>query len=312
MNALLPVAKQMLAEYREFYPFGGTMSPSGEIAHVSGWTGEERPASSELIALLNSEFRDGAAAARYHATALVFDVRVVPPGASAKQDAIAVNLDHQSGYSVVVMFPYAFSSSGELLVSAPLANAGANSIFAPSRPEPARVDNDMLQRFGFGPLSRESNEEEVLAKVREAVLRVTGADEPHYNPKQLIANTDLVYVPSHGIGSAGLLVNRVTWQATDLGSAIGPAAHVWAHYKGFAEGANDLVILRVADEPETQRVLRDIFSGKYYWNLIRPKLRELPFRIHEVNLYIARETLWRAELRGWFEFRVEPPTKDET
>ncbi len=129
LSALLPVAKQMLTRYREFYPLGGTISPSGEIAHVSGWTGDERPPSADLIALLNDVFRRGATAAKYRATALVFDVRVVPPGATAKQDAIAVNLDHQDGYSVVVMFPYTFSSAGELLVSAPFASAGTKSIF---------------------------------------------------------------------------------------------------------------------------------------------------------------------------------------
>ncbi len=68
MNTALPVAKQMLTQYREFYPLGGTMSPSGEIAHVSGWTGKEPSPSSELIELLNGTFRDGAAASKYRAT----------------------------------------------------------------------------------------------------------------------------------------------------------------------------------------------------------------------------------------------------
>jgi hypothetical protein len=34
MNAVLPFAKQMLSQHREFFPFGGTMSPSGEITHT--------------------------------------------------------------------------------------------------------------------------------------------------------------------------------------------------------------------------------------------------------------------------------------
>jgi hypothetical protein len=129
MNAVLPFAKQMLSQHREFFPFGGTMSPSGEIAHTSGWTGAEHPPSSEVISILNGGFRAGAVAGTYKATALVYDVRTVPPGATAKQDAIAVNLDHRGDYSVVVMFPYVFSSAGELVVSAPFASPGARAIF---------------------------------------------------------------------------------------------------------------------------------------------------------------------------------------
>jgi hypothetical protein len=53
----------------------------------------------------------------------------IAPGATVKQDAIAVNLDHRGDYSVVVMFPYVFSSSGELVVSAPFASPGARAIF---------------------------------------------------------------------------------------------------------------------------------------------------------------------------------------
>ena len=34
MNSLLPVAQQMLAEHREFYPYGGYMDRDGRITHV--------------------------------------------------------------------------------------------------------------------------------------------------------------------------------------------------------------------------------------------------------------------------------------
>lgn len=93
---------------------------------------------------------------------------------------------------------------------------------------------------------------------------------------------------------------------------------VWAHYKGFADGetfegrSNDLVILRLGNEFEAQRSLRNIFRGKSFWNEIRPKLHDLPLRIRNVDLYFAREQLWQAELRNWLEFRIEAPTQDAT
>jgi len=129
MNAVLPFGKQMLTRSREIFPFGGTMSVSGEVAQVAGWSGNERPPSRQIIALLNGGFRDGAALGKYRATALVYDIRVVPPGGTEKQHAIAVNLDHRDGYSVVVVFPYTFSDAGALELGSPFAKAGDAVIF---------------------------------------------------------------------------------------------------------------------------------------------------------------------------------------
>jgi hypothetical protein len=129
MSSVVPFAEEMLARHREFYPFGGTMSASGEIAHMGGWTGDEHPPSEEIVALLEDGFREGAVQGRYKATALVVDVLVIPPGKSVKQDAIAVRLDHRDSYSVQVLFPYSFSSSGELLVEDPFAVKGEGRIF---------------------------------------------------------------------------------------------------------------------------------------------------------------------------------------
>ena len=129
MQELVPVAGQMLTEHREFYPYGGTMSMSGEVAHVAGWTGTEHPPSLEIIAALKEEFKDGAAQGRYRATALVYDVRVKPPGKTEKQDAIAVNLDHRDAYSVIVFFPYTFSLQGKLELETAFATRGDKSIF---------------------------------------------------------------------------------------------------------------------------------------------------------------------------------------
>lgn len=52
MNSVFPFAQQMLSKHREFYPFGGTTSIDGKIAHTASSTGEEHPASQPLIDLL--------------------------------------------------------------------------------------------------------------------------------------------------------------------------------------------------------------------------------------------------------------------
>jgi hypothetical protein len=130
MNAVLPFAQEMLSKHREFYPFGGAMSPSGEITQIGGWTGDEHPPSSELIKLLEDGFREGAQQRKYKATALVVDVRAIPPGKFVKQDAIAVRLDHRDSYSAQVVFPYSFGPSGDLRLEEPFAAQGEGRIFA--------------------------------------------------------------------------------------------------------------------------------------------------------------------------------------
>lgn len=130
MNAVMPFAEEMLAKHREFFPFGGTMSADGEIAHTDGWTGDEHPPSTEVIELLEKAFQTGAVRGEYKATALVCDIRTVPPGKQDKQDAIAVALDHRENYSVVVVFPYSYTSEGELAIEPPFAIKGENKIFA--------------------------------------------------------------------------------------------------------------------------------------------------------------------------------------
>jgi len=66
---------------------------------------------------------------RFKATALVVDIRTIPPGKKEKQDAVEVRLDHVSGYSVKVIFPYVFSSKGQPEFSPPFALAGEGRIF---------------------------------------------------------------------------------------------------------------------------------------------------------------------------------------
>ncbi|CAH1534524.1 conserved hypothetical protein [Vibrio owensii] len=94
----------MLAEYGEFYPYGAAMTLTGDVVDVSVFEGNEYPPSSEIIDLLNSAFLK-AASRQYSTTAVVYDVRITLPSGKVS-DAIAVNLDHNSGYSIVVYLPY--------------------------------------------------------------------------------------------------------------------------------------------------------------------------------------------------------------
>ncbi|SUQ01992.1 Uncharacterised protein [Vibrio owensii] len=127
-DSVLPFAEKMLAEYGEFYPYGAAMTLTGEVVDVSVFEGSKYRPSSEIIDLLNSAFLKAAKNRLYSTTVLVCDVRITLPSGKVS-DAIAVNLDHHSGYSIVVYLPYKKVSQaiayGELSVL-----AGHGAIFS--------------------------------------------------------------------------------------------------------------------------------------------------------------------------------------
>jgi|SRR5207302_9029041 len=129
MNALLPVVKKLLSEHVEFFPVGGTMQTDGSIAFVSTYDGDEHPPSQKVIDSLMEVFRAGAKQKKYKATALIYDIRTIPPEATEKTDAVAVRLDHVTGYSVVVAFPYQFSTTHEVVFAHPFVTKAGADIF---------------------------------------------------------------------------------------------------------------------------------------------------------------------------------------
>jgi hypothetical protein len=106
MNAVLSLAERMLSQFGKFYPYGGYMKPDGEITHVGAEDEDtERPKSKDLLYVLRDSFSEMAAIGACKATAIVFDVRVVPPGTDEKSDAVQVCLEHADGYAAEVFLP---------------------------------------------------------------------------------------------------------------------------------------------------------------------------------------------------------------
>ena len=127
MNDMLPFAEEMLAKHGEFLPYGAALNAQGEVVSIAGYTGEEQPPSQDVIDLLRKSFIDGARKGQFDATALYYDVRI-KTNQDETSDAVAIELDHKDGYSVVVFFPYQIElgvvSFGEIS-----AQQGQNSVF---------------------------------------------------------------------------------------------------------------------------------------------------------------------------------------
>ncbi len=104
------------------------MRSDGQIVSIAGYDGRERPPSQEVIRLLKEGFVAGARNWEYKATALVYDVIVNLPASGEKSDAIAVSLNHQSTYSVIVYFPYKILN-GKATLGTAFAQKGEADIF---------------------------------------------------------------------------------------------------------------------------------------------------------------------------------------
>ena len=129
MNAILPLAERMLRQYGEFYPYGGYMTPAGEIVDVGAADPKtDHPKSKDLIQILRTSLQQMATANKCKAIAIVFDVAVNLPTSDRKSDAIEVCLEHADGYSAEVFFPYRMRDN-EIIYGQTFAQEGQHDIF---------------------------------------------------------------------------------------------------------------------------------------------------------------------------------------
>ena len=104
------------------------MKLDGGVGFVAVHSGDEHPPSQKVIDSLIAVFR-AQAGKEAKVTGLAYDVRVLPPGATQKVDAVAVRLDHLAGESIVVFFPYRLLPSHQAEFSEPFATQGPGGIF---------------------------------------------------------------------------------------------------------------------------------------------------------------------------------------
>ena len=95
LDVALPFAQKMLKKHGEYFPYGNSMSMTGEIKDVGAFDGDEHPASADVIAMLRNAFQSQAKNGEIRASSICYDSRVIPPGSASKSDAIALALDHE-------------------------------------------------------------------------------------------------------------------------------------------------------------------------------------------------------------------------
>lgn len=128
LGIVMPFAEQLLAQHGMFHPFGAALAPDGEAVPVTGYDGRDTAPAEDIIALLTEAFVEGAETGRYVATALAFDATIEMPE-GGETSAVAIQLDHRDGLSVVVYFPYRLED-GRVAFDPSLQQDGASEIFA--------------------------------------------------------------------------------------------------------------------------------------------------------------------------------------
>jgi hypothetical protein len=100
LNAAIPFAQQQLAKHGEFFPYGVAMTRDGQTGMVAGYTGTERPPSTEVLDIIYEGLRSKADENR--AAAVVADVRLK----GEEADAIQVEVEHRDGIALKIFLPY--------------------------------------------------------------------------------------------------------------------------------------------------------------------------------------------------------------
>ena len=113
MNDGISFATHLLSEYGEFHPFGRALGKDSKIVNVAAYDGEEFPAGADALQLLENGLRekvsaDGDVAIATFANVTLRDENQTPI------DAVQVGLEHVSGYSVNVYYPYSLNDEGVL------------------------------------------------------------------------------------------------------------------------------------------------------------------------------------------------------
>ena len=106
LNASVSYAKRMLRKYGEFGPFGYRLNEDGN-AVMEKIAQQEMPADAALLlSLLRQQLAEKAHRGILSSAAMTSNVTIAKASEEGYVDAIMIEIEHRSGYSVKVFVPY--------------------------------------------------------------------------------------------------------------------------------------------------------------------------------------------------------------
>ncbi len=114
LNAVVPLAQQMLGKYGEFYPLGASMTHDGAVGLVGVMPESEFPQAQEIIDLLLDQLHEDADQHAIRGSVICFSGSAIPPGEPEKRDAICAHIELESGMCAAAFLPYRKEISGQV------------------------------------------------------------------------------------------------------------------------------------------------------------------------------------------------------
>jgi hypothetical protein len=106
LNASVSYAKRMLRKFGEFGPFGYQMNEEGDVVMERIVQQEMPPDAALLLSLLRQQLAEKAHRGLLTATAMASNVTMAKASDEGYTDAIMIEIEHHSGYSVKAFVPY--------------------------------------------------------------------------------------------------------------------------------------------------------------------------------------------------------------
>ena len=103
LAVLLPFARDRIAEDGDFYPFGATMLPGGELQTAATWQGDGEPSVEDVLDAVRADLRARADRGELLATGVVAGVTIDDGGHAL---GIRVELEHRDAGPVTWVIPY--------------------------------------------------------------------------------------------------------------------------------------------------------------------------------------------------------------
>jgi len=117
-RGVLAVACDMLRTQGEFAPFGAGMTVAHEVMDVAPPSDSNRQRPGGLVTALREGLARALASGQLQATALVYEATLSVPPSLERRDAVAVALNHRSGYAALWVYPYQVVG-GEIRIGEP-------------------------------------------------------------------------------------------------------------------------------------------------------------------------------------------------
>jgi len=113
IDSTLPLIKQLLETYSEFFPLASAIKSDDSIAQVGTYDGDKKPLSQKVILELKNGFK--ALKDKYKSIAIFYDVCVVDPNTELKTDAVAIFTETRNENSAYIFYyPYVLTNDNQI------------------------------------------------------------------------------------------------------------------------------------------------------------------------------------------------------